>query len=342
MSFEVGIIGLPNAGKSTLFKALTREEVDIASYSFTTIDPNIGVVEVPDQRLNKVAEAVEPDKITPTVIKFVDIAGLVENAHKGEGLGNQFLAQIRECEALVHTLRVFQTNKINNKPSIEKDIKTIENKLLMKDLETTEKALKKDLPEKKEKLLEKIKEELLNENPIRSLEISEDDNKKIKEYQFLTAKPVLYLLNINDKNKGKEEEIKNKFPNKSFLSLDIKIEDEIQGLNEEEKKDLELKSHLDQLIVNCYNILDLITFFTIKGGKETRAWTVEKGSSCPVAGGKVHSDFEENFIKAEAINWKQLVEAESFKEARNQGLVKTVGKDYIVQDGDVIEFKIQK
>ncbi len=342
MSFEVGIIGLPNAGKSTLFKALTREEVDIASYSFTTIDPNIGVVEVPDQRLNKVAEAVEPDKITPTVIKFVDIAGLVENAHKGEGLGNQFLAQIRECEALVHTLRVFQTNKINNKPSIEKDIKTIENELLMKDLETTEKALKKDLPEKKEKLLEKIKEELLNENPIRSLEISEDDNKKIKEYQFLTAKPVLYLLNINDKNKGKEEEIKNKFPNKSFLSLDIKIEDEIQGLNEEEKKDLELKSHLDQLIVNCYNILDLITFFTIKGGKETRAWTVEKGSSCPVAGGKVHSDFEENFIKAEAINWKQLVEAESFKEARNQGLVKTVGKDYIVQDGDVIEFKIQK
>src|SRR6056297_3587757 len=324
MSFEVGIIGLPNAGKSTLFKALTREEVDIASYSFTTIDPNIGVVEVPDQRLNKVAEAVEPEKVTPTVIKFVDIAGLVENAHKGEGLGNQFLAQVRECEALVHTLRAFQTKKINEKPNIEENIATIENELLMKDLEAIEKAQDKDLPQKKEELLKKIKKELLNEKPIRYLELTEDEIKEIKEYQFLTAKPVLYLLNVNDKNKEIEKEIKEKYPNKDFLRLDVKIEDEIQGLDKAEKEELELESNLDQLIVNCYNILNLSTFFTIKGGKETRAWTVQKGSSCPVAGGKVHSDFEENFIKAEAINWKQLVEAESFKEARNQGLVKTV------------------
>lgn len=334
MSFEVGIIGLPNAGKSTLFKALTREEVDIASYSFTTIDPNVGIVKVPDQRLDKIEKAVKPDKVTPTVIKFVDIAGLVKNAHKGEGLGNQFLAQIRECEALVHVLRSFQTKKINKEPDIKKDIKTIENELLMKDLETTERALEKDLPQKKEEILLKIKEGLLNEKTIRSLDLKKDSKNKIKEYQFLTAKPVLYLLNVNDKNKGI---IKN-FPNKNFLSLDIKMEDEIQGLNEKEKQELGLESNLDQLIVNCYNILNLITFFTVKGGKETRAWTVEKGSSCPEAGEKVHSDFKENFIKARTINWKQLVEAGSFKNARNQGLVKTVGKDYIVQDGDIIEF----
>jgi len=284
MSFSVGIIGLPNVGKSTLFKALTKNPVDIADYPFTTIHPNVGIVAVPDERLEKIAEIIKPEKITPTVIEFVDIAGLVKDAHKGEGLGNQFLAQIRNCDALVQVVKVFGDN-INQ----ERDIETVKTELEMKDSEAKE------------------------------------------EENLLSKKPVLYLFNTGNGGHA--------MPAKELI-LNLKMEEEISELSEKEISELGIQSRLDQLILSCYNILDLITFFTITGGKETRAWTVEKGTKCPVAGGKVHSDFEEKFIRAEVINWQKLVAAGGWRQARELGWLKITGKEYQVQDGDVIEFKI--
>ncbi|RLC34896.1 MAG: redox-regulated ATPase YchF [Candidatus Nealsonbacteria bacterium] len=289
MSFSVGIVGLPNVGKSTLFKALTKRQVDIADYPFTTIDPNVGVIQVPDERLKKIAETVKPEKVTPTVIEFVDIAGLVKNAHRGEGLGNQFLAQIRNCDAILEVVKVFGEN-----PTPEEDIETIKIELEMKDLES--------------------------KSTVRTQE----------EKNLLSQKPIIYLYNTSN-----GEITKN-----GIVNLNLKLEEEISELSEREKKELGVQSQLDKLILACYNILDLITFYTITGGKETRAWTLKKGSKAPQAGGKVHSDFEEKFIRAEVIPWKSLIEAGSWPKAREKGWIKTVGKDYVMQDGDVIEFKI--
>jgi len=286
MSFSVGIVGLPNAGKSTLFKALTRQQVDIADYPFTTIHPNVGIVPVPDERLQAVAETIKPEKVTPTVIEFIDIAGLIKNAHKGEGLGNQFLAQIRNCDAICQVVKAFGEN-----PTPEEDIKTISNELAMKDEQSEEKI------------------------------------------NLLSKKPVIYLFNSNKETDLNSTET-------PVVALDLKIEEEISELSEDEKKELGLESRLDKLILACYNVLELITFYTITGGKETRAWTLKKGSLAPEAGGAVHSDFAEKFIKAEVINWQKLLEASSWQKAREKGLIQTAGKDYIVQDGDVIEFKI--
>jgi small GTP-binding protein len=285
MSFSIGIVGLPNVGKSTLFKALTKKQVDIADYPFTTIHPNIGVVAIPDNRLQALAEIIKPEKITPTIIEFVDIAGLIKNAHKGEGLGNQFLAQIRNCDAICQVLKAFAEN-----PTPEKDMETIRIELEMKDLQSKEKE------------------------------------------NLLSKKPKIYLLNSHEES----ESISDAFT----LSLDLKMEEEISELSEKEKKELGIKSRLDKLILACYNVLELITFYTITGGKETRAWTLKRGSKAPQAGGRVHSDFEEKFIKAEAIDWRKLLKANSWQKAKEQGLIQTAGKDYIVQDGDVIEFKI--
>ena len=280
MSFSVGIIGLPNVGKSTLFKALTKKQVEIADYPFTTIDPNIGTVAVPDQRLQAVAEIIKPEKVTPTIIEFIDIAGLIKNAHKGEGLGNQFLAQIRNCDAVCQVIKAFGEN-----PTPEQDIKTVRTELEMKDSESKEKE------------------------------------------NLLSKKPEICLFNSKD-------------PDSSSLCLDLKMEEEISELSEKERQELGLSSQLDKLILACYNVLELITFYTITGGKEVRAWTVEKETKAPKAGGKVHSDFEEKFIKAEVINWQKLVTAGSWQKAREQGLIQTAGKEHIIQDGDVIEFKI--
>ena len=345
MSFSVGIVGLPNVGKSTLFKTLTKIPVDIAPYPFTTIHPNVGVVTVPDERLKKIAEIIKPQRVTPTVIEFIDIAGLVKGSHKGEGLGNQFLAQIRNCDAILEVTRAFEDPKVENvlgEISPEKEIEIIKTELLMKDLETLESLLSKIEKEaktkdkkavKKVELLKRTKDWVSQGKLISEINLTDEEKAEIKEYQFLTAKPILYLLNTNGKislprcHLGK-------------LKINLKEEMEISELSESEKKELGLESQLDQIILACYNVLDLITFFTVAGGKETRAWTLKRGGIAPDAGGVVHSDFKEKFIRAEVISWQKLLEAGSWKEARERGWLKIVGRDYIVQDGDVIEFRI--
>lgn len=286
MSFSIGIIGLPNVGKSTLFKALTKKAVLIADYPFTTIHPNIGLVQVPDVRLEKIAQVIKPEKVIPTVIEFIDIAGLVKGAHKGEGLGNQFLAQIRNCDAILQIVKCFGDN-IN--PG--EDIETIKAELELKDRESQEKE------------------------------------------NLLSKKPIIYLLNIDKKTQYQPLSV-------PHLTINLKEELEISELSDSEKRELKLTSQLDQLILACYNILDLVSFYTVKGGKESRAWTLKKGLTITKAGRIVHSDFEEKFIRAEVVDWKGLVESGGWKEAREKGLIQTVGRDYIVQDGDVIEFKI--
>ena len=335
----MGIVGLPNAGKSTLFKALTKNPVAIADYPFTTIHPNVGVVAVPDERLNKIAKAVETEKITPTIIEFVDIAGLVKGAHKGEGLGNQFLAQIRNCDAILEIVRIFPAENIEHvekEINPERDINIIKNEIIMKDLETVEKALEKKEEKQKKEVLEKAKEQLLQEKLISEIKLTEEEIFQLKDLQLLTAKSTLFLFNGPQ---SKSEELPEYLKDRG-ITADLKLEEEASELSEPEKRELKMNSRLDQVIIACYNILDLITFYTITGGKEARAWTLKKDSTAPRAGGIVHSDFEEKFIRAEIIPWLKLFESGSWSKAREKGWLKTVGKDYLVQDGDVIEFKI--
>ncbi|MDP1538456.1 MAG: redox-regulated ATPase YchF, partial [bacterium] len=306
----VGIIGLPNVGKSTLFKALTKMPVDIAAYPFTTIHPNVGIVRVPDERLDKITQVIKPEKITPTIIEFIDVAGLVKGAHKGEGLGNQFLAQIRNCDAILEVVRTFENPDVENvtgKIDPESDIETIKIELELKDLEIEERKLS-------------------------SLPFTKAQESKEKE-NLLSKKPIIYLLNTNGKSQYQTPKVKH-------LVINLKDELEMSELSDSEKKELGIKSQLDQLILACYNILDLITFFTVVGLKETRAWTLKRGLRVPEAGGVVHTDFKEKFIRAEVINWEKLITAGNWHKARELGWLKIAGKDYIVQDGDVIEFKI--
>ncbi len=349
MSFSVGIVGLPNVGKSTLFKTLTKIKVDIAAYPFTTIHPNVGVVQVPDQRLEKIAEVIRPEKITPTIIEFVDIAGLVKGAHKGEGLGNQFLAQIRNCDAVLEVARAFEDPNVENvlgEINPEREIEIVNTELLMKDLETLEGLLlkiEKDTKKDKKALnrahkkdlcatVKKIKETVSQGKLIAEIDLTDEEKVETKEYQFLTQKPMIFLLNTNAS--------KCLMSGLKHLEINLKDEDEISELSEIEARELEFKSQIAQLIIACYNILNLITFYTVAGGKETRAWTIVKNSKAPQAGGIVHSDFEEKFIRAEVINWQKLVEAQSWPKARELGWIRTVGKEYVVEDGDVIEFRI--
>ena len=348
MSFSVGIVGLPNVGKSTLFKSLTKKDVEIAPYPFTTIHPNVGIVTVPDERLLQVAKIIKPEKVTPTVIEFVDIAGLIKGAYKGEGLGNQFLAHIRNCDAILEVVRCFQDPNVENvlgEINPEKEIGILQVELLMKDLETLENLISKlekkgdktshqNLVEgKKIGILKKIKEEISKGKPISEINLTEEERLEIKEYQFLTQKPIFYILNTDGKSQCLTPGVKH-------LAMNLKEEEEISELSEEEKKELEVKSKLDQLIKTCYDILDLITFFTVAGGKEVRAWTLKRGKNAREAGGVVHSDFKEKFIKAEVIPWQSLVESGSWSKSRENGFLQIAGKDYVVQDGDVIEFKI--
>ncbi len=349
MSFSVGIIGLPNVGKSTLFKALTRQEVDISNYPFCTINPNVGVVQVPDERLEKISEIIKPKKTTPTIIEFVDIAGLVKGAHKGEGLGNQFLARIKEVNAILHIIRAFQDLSIKHVEkdvNPKRDIEIINTELIMKDLETIEKHLEKLQKETKagikektneSEVLQKIKKELNEGRLISIIDLDDKEKELIKPLNFLTIKPVIHILNVRE-NDDYSELLKSLPEN--TLPIDLKIELECTELSPRELKELNLKSRLDVLIKTCYRILNLVTFYTIKGGEETRAWTIQEGATAPEAGGAVHTDFQEKFIRAEIINYKNLLEAGSWANARSKGLIKTEGKDCLVKDGDIIEFKI--
>ena len=346
MSFSVGIVGLPNVGKSTLFKALTKINVDIAPYPFTTIHPNIGVVQIPDERLKKIAEVIKPEKVTPTIIEFVDIAGLVKGAHKGEGLGNQFLAEIRNCDAILEVVRAFEDQNVENvlgEINPEKEIEIVKIELLMKDLETLDNLLGKIEKDAKSKdkqslkkleILKRIKENISEGKTIPEINLLTDEEKsEIQEYQFLTQKPIFYIVNANNGTKTLS-------PKFNYLPMNLKDEEGLSELGEAEVKELGVKPVLDQLILACYNILDLITFFTVAGGKETRAWTLKRGLKAPEAGGVVHTDFKEKFIRAEVINWEKLITAGNWHRARELGWLKIAGKDYIVQDGDVIEFNI--
>jgi len=340
MSFSVGIVGLPNVGKSTLFKALTKQKVDISNYPFCTIDPNVGIVQVPDERLRQVANVVKPQKITPAIIEFVDIAGLVKEAHKGEGLGNQFLSHIREVKIICQIVRAFDDINISHvegSPDPKRDIAIINTELMMKDLETVSKRLEKAKKEaiKEIALLEKIKN-ILNQGQSLENQLTLEQKHLIKELNLLTLKPVIYIFNIKEKA-DLDPELE-KLPH---LILDLKIEEEMSDLTDQEQKELQLSpSQLNNLIRLCYSALDLITFYTIAGNKENRAWALKKGFKAPQAGAVIHADFEHKFIRCEAINWQKLIEAGSWHTAREKGWLRIEGKEYIILDGDVIEFKI--
>ncbi|MFA6526253.1 MAG: redox-regulated ATPase YchF [Candidatus Buchananbacteria bacterium] len=346
MSFSIGIVGLPNVGKSTLFKALTKKQVDAANYPFCTIDPNVGVVAVPDERLDKLAVVSHSAKVVPTTIEFIDIAGIVKGAHKGEGLGNKFLANIREVDAIVQVVRQFSdANVIHVAGAVnpESDRETIDLELIFADLQTVEKRLdtnSKDVRAgKKEALelqpvLEKAKAGLETGKLAIDVIVDSEEKLLLKDLCLLTMKPMIYVLNVDEDKVYQETD---------YLTVSAKIEAELAELPDEEAKaylkELELDaSGLDRLIVKAYNALDLITYFT-SGEMETKAWTIKKGTKAPQAAGVIHTDFEKGFIRAEIVNWQDLVEAGGEAKAREKGLIRLEGKDYTMTDGDVAHFR---
>ncbi|NQV13399.1 MAG: redox-regulated ATPase YchF [Parcubacteria group bacterium] len=350
MSLSIGIVGLPNVGKSTLFKALTKNPVDINNYPFCTIEPNVGIVEVPDERLSKIADISQPAKIIPTVIEFVDIAGLVKGAAEGEGLGNKFLANIREVDAIIQVVRVFANDNITHvyeKIDPASDIETINTELILADLETVQKVearLEKEARGQDEGaaaqlvVVQKIKKALGSGQLAREVGLDMGDEATqvvIRELSLLTMKPVLHVYNVADV----DENLPADLTGRDHIKLDIKTEEDLLEMESAEIAELGVKSELDQLVVKSYELLGLITFFTT-GSDETRAWTIVKGSTAPEAGGAIHTDFTEKFVRAEVMAYKDFVAVGSESAARDQGLLKSCGRDYIVQDGDIIEFKI--
>ena len=347
---KIGIVGLPNVGKSTLFKALTKKAVDINNYPFCTIEPNVGVVEVPDERLDKLAEMSKSQKKIPAVVEFVDIAGLVKGASEGEGLGNKFLANIREVDAILQVVRVFKNDTIihvHNEINPIEDIGVIETELALADFETVSKRIEKLSRDAKRgdkesiaklNVVEKIKTALESGKLANETDLDLKDemtNIAIKELSLLTMKPFLYVYNVSDF----DELLALELENKKHVKIDIKIEEELEQMTAEEIRELELKTGLDELIKKSYELLGLITFLTT-GEKESRAWTIKKGSTAPEAGTAIHNDFKNKFICADVIPWNELIEHGLMSKAKEVGKVKQVGKDYIVQDGDVMEFKI--
>ncbi|MDD3839809.1 MAG: redox-regulated ATPase YchF [Clostridia bacterium] len=361
---KLGIVGLPNVGKSTIFNALTAAGAESANYPFCTIDPNVGVVPVPDGRLDKLAQLVHPEKVTPTTIEFYDIAGLVKGASKGEGLGNKFLSHIREVEAIVHVVRCFSDdNIIHVEGSINpgRDIETINLELIFSDLEIlqrrrakTEKIAKSgDKIAKRElEILIELIESLESGNVARNISFPEEDLDFVKQLNLLTYKPVLYVANVSEENllEGVQNNSQYKMLEKYVKQEDSqliyicgKIEDEISQLDPSEKKEFlkELnleQSGLDRLVKASYKLLDLISFLTA-GPKEVRAWTIKKGTKAPQAAGKIHTDFERGFIRAEVISYENLLKCGSYSAARDKGLIRLEGKDYVMQDGDVVVFR---
>ncbi len=353
MPLSIGIVGLPNVGKSTLFTALTKKQAEAANYPFCTIEPNVGLVKVPDHRLAALAEVSQPEKIIPTVIEFVDIAGLVKGASEGEGLGNKFLSHIRECDAICEVVRQFEDTNIihvNNKVDPDSDRDTIHIELALADLGTVTKRLDTVVRETKsgankevllmKDVLERIKTELEKGGAARNLEFNEDETLLVKSLCLITAKPLMYVINVNDK----DSEVNHAWQDGSVIAIDAKLEAEIAALPEEEQasyiQELGLKeSGLDRLIRSGYELLGLITFFTT-GKDETRAWTVHQGTTAPFAAGVIHTDFIKGFVRAEVINWEKFVESGSESEARAKGLIKTEGKEYVIKDGDVCNFLI--
>ena len=361
---KLGIVGLPNVGKSTLFNSLTKAGAESANYPFCTIDPNVGVVAVPDERLKLLGDMYHSKKVTPAVIEFVDIAGLVKGASKGEGLGNQFLSNIREVDAIVHVVRCFEdSNVIHVDGSVDplRVIETIILELIVSDLEVLERRLSKVAKAarmdktcaREQALLERIKEHLESGKPVKTLEAEDEEEQALlREYNFLTGKPVIYAANVAEEDLADDGASSSMVESVRGLAaregsevfvICAQIEQEISELEEDEKamflEELGLsESGLEKLIKASYHVLGLMSFLTA-GEDETRAWTIRIGTKAPQAAGKIHTDFERGFIKAEVVNYKDLLEQGSLAAAREKGLVGIEGKDYVVKDGDVILFR---
>ena len=360
---KLGIVGLPNVGKSTLFNSLTKAGADAANYPFCTIDPNVGIVPVPDERLDKLAALYNSAKVTPAVIEFVDIAGLVKGASKGEGLGNQFLGNIREVDAIVHVVRCFEDgNIVHVDGSIDplRDIETINMELIFADIEALEKryakqkklAMANKEAAKELDFIQKMKDHLENGNLAKNYELDDETSEYMKEYNLLTAKPVIYAANVSDEDLSDDgagnpfvEKVRNyaKETDSEAYVVCAQIEAELSDMEDDEKmlflEDLGVsESGLDKMIAASYRLLGLISYLTA-GETETRAWTITKGTKAPQAAGKIHTDFERGFIKAEVVGWQELLDCGSLHAAKEKGLVRMEGKDYVVQDGDVILFR---
>lgn len=361
---KIGIVGLPNVGKSTLFNALTRSRgAKAENFPFCTIDPNVGIVEVPDERLWKLKETVKTEKVIPAIVEFVDIAGLVKGASEGEGLGNQFLAHIRECDAIAQVVRVFEDSKVihvHDSVDPKRDKEIIETELILADFQTTQKRLDKARSESKSgdkkkiayfEFIEKIDKMLSEGKKIIDIGLTDEERALLKDLHLLTAKPLLYIANVHENELGKIDIDKlsqnlELTENQRVIPISAKIEEELGSLPPEEAemflKEMGLEeTGLNALIHAAYETLGLITYFTA-GVQEVRAWTIKRGDTAPRAAGVIHTDFEKGFIRAEVVRWEDLVECNGEAAARERGKLRTEGKEYIVKDGDVMHFFFSK